>query len=73
NYATKPDKSSNVIDLANDAGMKTYWISNQAKIGQSETQVSAIASRAHYQYYKNTSYDKAEAESHFHSYYGVAL
>ncbi|MEZ8543108.1 sulfatase-like hydrolase/transferase [Vibrio splendidus] len=57
------DKNLNVIDLANDAGMKTYWISNQAKIGQYETQVSAIASRAHYQYYKNTSYDKAEPDN----------
>ena len=57
------DKGLNVIDLANDAGMKTYWISNQAKIGQYETQVSAIASRAHYQYYKNTSYDKAEPDN----------
>ncbi|MFA0012597.1 sulfatase-like hydrolase/transferase [Vibrio lentus] len=57
------DKNLNVIDLANDAGMKTYWISNQAKIGQYETQVSAIASRAHYQYYKNTSYEKAEPDN----------
>ncbi|NAZ47391.1 sulfatase-like hydrolase/transferase [Vibrio toranzoniae] len=57
------DKSLNVIDLANDAGMKTYWISNQAKIGQYETQVSSIANRAHYQHYQNTSYEKAEPDN----------
>ncbi|WP_237668401.1 hypothetical protein [Vibrio toranzoniae] len=57
------DKSLNVIDLANDAGMKTYWISNQAKIGQYETQVSSIANRAHYRYYQNTSYEKAEPDN----------
>ncbi|PMH23747.1 PE--lipooligosaccharide phosphorylethanolaminetransferase [Vibrio lentus] len=52
----------NIIDLANDAGMKTYWLSNQAKIGQHETQVTSIANRAHYQYYQNTSYEKAKPD-----------
>lgn len=61
--ANKHDKNLNIIDLANDAGMKTYWISNQAKIGQYDTQVSTIASRAHYQHYENTSYDKAKPDN----------
>lgn len=50
---TKPDKklwqpnySLNIIDLANSAGFKTIWLSNQGYIGRYDTPITAIANRA---------------------------
>ena len=42
----KPRYDRNLIDLANSAGIKTYWLSNQGYIGVFDTPVTAIANRA---------------------------
>lgn len=41
-----PDLTKSIIHLANDAGFKTYWISNQAKYSHWDFSVSAIADQA---------------------------
>lgn len=50
---TYPDKSNslprhelNLISLANDAGFETSWLSNQSRLGKSETPITAIADRS---------------------------
>lgn len=42
----QPRYQYNLIDLANEAGIKTYWLSNQGYIGQYDTPVSSIGNRA---------------------------
>ncbi|WP_239505923.1 sulfatase-like hydrolase/transferase, partial [Proteus mirabilis] len=42
----EPDYSLNFIDLAKSAGIKTYWLSNQGFLGDSDTPISAIASKS---------------------------
>lgn len=44
--AWKPRYDRNLIDLANSAGIKTYWLSNQGYIGVFDTPVTAIANRS---------------------------
>lgn len=44
--AWKPRYDRNLIDLANSADIKTYWLSNQGYIGVFDTPVTAIANRA---------------------------
>jgi len=40
------DFDRNIIDLANEAGFETYWLSNQGKLGTADTAVTILASRA---------------------------
>lgn len=42
----KPRYDLNLIDLMNQANIKTYWLSNQGFIGVFDTPVTSIASRA---------------------------
>ncbi|MDY3694015.1 MAG: phosphoethanolamine transferase [Proteus mirabilis] len=42
----EPDYSLNFIDLAKSSGIKTYWLSNQGFLGDSDTPISAIASKS---------------------------
>ena len=42
----QPDYSRNLIDLANKAGLETFWFSNQGYIGKYDTPISAIGNRA---------------------------
>ena len=56
----QPDYSLNVVDLANAAGIKTHWISNQGYLGVWDTPVSAIGAKAKIQHFVNKSgYDTA--------------
>lgn len=56
----QPDYSLNVMDLANAAGIQTYWISNQGYLGEYDTPVSAIGAKATIQHFVNkSSYDTA--------------
>lgn len=41
-----PDYNRNIIDLANGAGLSTYWISNQGFISDADTPISMIANRS---------------------------
>jgi glucan phosphoethanolaminetransferase (alkaline phosphatase superfamily) len=45
------DLSKSIINLAKDAGYKTYWLSNQAKFSQWDFSVSAIADQADYSFF----------------------
>ena len=42
-----------IIDIVNQAGYETYWISNQAYSGEHETPISVMASKADYKTYTN--------------------
>jgi heptose-I-phosphate ethanolaminephosphotransferase len=46
-------ENGSIIDLANQAGYETYWISNQAFSGEHETPISVIASKANHKVYTN--------------------
>jgi len=56
--STQPDLSKSIIALANDAGYKTFWLSNQTKLRGLDFSVSTIATQSHYVYFsageKNT-------------------
>ena len=57
----QPDYSLNVVDLANAAGVKTHWISNQGYIGEYDTPVSAIGVRSQiHEFINKSSYDTAK-------------
>lgn len=47
-------KSYSLIDIANAAGFKTYWISNQSKFGAFSTPVSVMAEMADTQIWLNS-------------------
>jgi glucan phosphoethanolaminetransferase (alkaline phosphatase superfamily) len=53
----------NIISLANKAGFDTYWISNQAKYGIFDTQVSRIASESKYSFYANLDFLSSKPDS----------
>ena len=53
----KTDKDFSVIQLMNQAGFKTYWISNQRPIGQYESLVTQIAMSSDVYMTKNTALD----------------
>ena len=42
----KPRYQYNLMDLANSAGIETFWISNQGMVGRYDTPVSSIGNRA---------------------------
>ncbi|XAG65574.1 phosphoethanolamine transferase [bacterium 19GA11TI05] len=44
----EPDYTKSFIDLANSAGIETYWISNQGYIGEFDTPVTAIAKNSNH-------------------------
>ncbi|PHS07951.1 MAG: hypothetical protein COA88_07510 [Kordia sp.] len=58
------DIKASIVQLANMAGFKTYWLSNQRQIGANETSTSKIASAAdksifvNYEDYDFESYDE---------------
>lgn len=51
----QPNYSLNIIDLAKNAGFKTYWISNQGYLSQDDTPISAIGNQADYPIFLNKS------------------
>lgn len=56
----QPDFSRNIIDLANKAGIETFWFSNQGYIGSDDTPISAIGNRSkHVVFLNKSSYDIA--------------
>ncbi|WP_279459510.1 sulfatase-like hydrolase/transferase [Actinobacillus delphinicola] len=57
------DYTKNVINLANSAGYKTYWISNQGFIGVFDTPTTLIATNANKTYFLN----KGDYTSDLHS------
>jgi len=46
-------KYKNIIELANDRGYETIWMSNQELIGIFDTYVGFISSCSHYSFFKN--------------------
>ena len=56
----RPDFSRNIVDLANKAGIETFWFSNQGYIGKYDTPISAIAVKSKNVIFLNkSSYDTA--------------
>lgn len=54
----QPNYNLNFIDLAKQAGIETYWLSNQGYIGEFDTPISVIAKRSSHAYFtKYGSYD----------------
>ncbi|CAD7286636.1 Phosphoethanolamine transferase OpgE [Campylobacter majalis] len=53
------DFDLNIVDLANLAGFKTFWVSNQGFLGTHETDVSIVAKRANFSYF--STHDKINA------------
>lgn len=51
----QPDFSRNIIDLANKAGVETFWFSNQGYIGSHDTPISAIGNRSKHVVFLNKS------------------
>ncbi|WP_235556581.1 sulfatase-like hydrolase/transferase, partial [Bordetella bronchiseptica] len=49
----------NVVALAGDAGFRTYWLSNQARLGRYDTPVTAMANMAHFKTWADAPYDEA--------------
>jgi len=56
------DSDFNVIDLAKQAGFKTYWISNQSKTGAFDSQISSISKQADVVEYFNDGYANAGSD-----------
>lgn len=50
-------KFGSIIQLVKQAGYKTFWISNQPKIGFHETLITKIARAADFQYFSNLDID----------------
>jgi heptose-I-phosphate ethanolaminephosphotransferase len=46
-------ENGSIIDIANQAGYETYWLSNQAFSGEHETPISVMASKANFKTYTN--------------------
>ena len=53
----KKEKDFSIIQLMNQAGFKTYWLSNQRPIGQYESLTTLIASSSDEYLTKNTAFD----------------
>lgn len=54
----QPQYDKNFIDLANQVGIETYWLSNQGFIGKYDTPITAIAKKsAHTFFLKKGPYD----------------
>ena len=61
----QPNYALNFIDLANSAGFKTYWLSNQGYLGTYDTPVTSIATRSDYKYFtKYGAYDSANTSDY---------
>ncbi|MGR5133192.1 sulfatase-like hydrolase/transferase [Vibrio alfacsensis] len=52
----------NVIDLANQAGFETYWLSNQGELGHADRPIAAIANRATHKEYLQLDYTRAGSD-----------
>lgn len=55
--APQNNKLGSVIQLANQAGFETYWLSNQKPIGAYESLVSQYAKASKHQFYVSNLYD----------------
>jgi glucan phosphoethanolaminetransferase (alkaline phosphatase superfamily) len=47
----RPELSKSIINLANDAGYETYWLSNQTKLNKWDFSVSSIALQAKHTFF----------------------
>ncbi|MGR6840857.1 phosphoethanolamine transferase [Aliivibrio wodanis] len=56
------DFNLNIVDLANDAGFDTYWISNQGELGVADTAVTIIANRAKHSKFLQSEYTHAGSD-----------
>ena len=49
-----PINNTSVIQLANQAGFETYWLSNQKPLGVNETSITLIAQAAKFKHFLTT-------------------
>ena len=55
---SQPQYDKNFIDLANQSGFKTYWLSNQGYLGEHDTPLTAIAKKSSQTFFlKKGAYD----------------
>ena len=55
----------NIIDLAKTAGMETFWISNQSKVGENDSLITSFAKRSdHFTFLNNGHYRKSKTDNH---------
>ena len=55
---SQPQYDKNFIDLANQSGFKTYWLSNQGYLGEHDTPITAIARKSSQTFFlKKGAYD----------------
>lgn len=52
-FVNTSDLSKSVVNLAKDAGYKTYWLSNQAKLSRWDFSVAAIAGQSDYSFFNS--------------------
>lgn len=51
---SKKEAANNIVNLSNKAGLDTYWVSNQGRIGQFDTPATIIAYHARHKFYLNS-------------------
>ncbi|WP_407487517.1 phosphoethanolamine transferase [Acinetobacter baumannii] len=55
---SQPQYDKNFVDLANQSGFKTYWLSNQGYLGEHDTPITAIAKKSSQTFFlKKGAYD----------------
>jgi glucan phosphoethanolaminetransferase (alkaline phosphatase superfamily) len=47
----KKEAANNIVNLSNKAGLETYWVSNQGRIGQFDTPATIIAYHAKHKFF----------------------
>lgn len=62
----KIEAANNIVNLSNKAGLDTYWVSNQGRIGQFDTPATIIAYHAKHKFFLNGSdYESARSSDDF--------
>lgn len=62
----KKEAANNIVNLSNKAGLDTYWVSNQGRIGQFDTPAAIIAYNARHKIYLNSGdYESAKNSDDF--------
>lgn len=62
-YSRQPHYNKNIMGMVNQAGIESYWLSNQGQFGEWDSPVSAIAKNAGYSYFtKFQGYDESNIQ-----------
>ncbi|WP_199052331.1 phosphoethanolamine transferase [Aquitalea sp. ASV15] len=62
----KKEAANNIVNLSNKAGLDTYWVSNQGRIGEFDTPATIIAYHAKHKFFLNNGdYESAKNSDDF--------